>query len=105
MKRLIFSLFLISPSLAFGLGLDAAKANGLVGETPSGYLEAVKPNPGKDVLALVSEINGKRKAKYQSIAKKNGTSLGAVQKLAGEKAIKKTAPGGYVKLDGRWKRK
>ena len=88
---------------ASALTLGQAKAQGLVGETPSGYLAAVKPSPS--VNALIKDINGKRKAAYQNIAKKNGQPLSTVQQLAGQKAINNTPTGQYVKIGGSWKKK
>ncbi|RMG41174.1 MAG: DUF1318 domain-containing protein [Candidatus Dadabacteria bacterium] len=99
-------LLLIFPLSASALTLDQAKASGLVGETPTGYLAVVHPPAGKDLKALVNEINKKRKEKYRQIAKKNGTDLKVVEKLAAEKAIKKTKPGHYYMTpDGKWVKK
>ena len=89
---------------AFAIDLQTAKSQGLVGETPSGYLEAVKP-ASAETKALIQSVNAKRKQKYQDIATRNKTSLQAVEQLAGKKAIEKSAPGNYVKLGGAWKRK
>lgn len=88
---------------AFALELDAAKADGLVGETTSGYLAAVKPSP--EVDKLVSSINSKRKAHYQKIADKNGISLQAVEVRAGKKAIEKTAAGQFINTGAGWEEK
>ena len=95
-------LFIALP--AFALDLQTAKNQGLVGETPSGYLEAVKA-PSAEVKALIADVNGKRKQKYKDIAARNNTSLQAVEQLAGKKAIEKSAPGSYIKLGGSWQQK
>ncbi len=93
-------LFLVNPALA--IDLQSAKNQKLVGETPSGYLAAVK-SPSSEVQQLIKDINGKRKSKYQSIARKNGTTLDTVQQLAGKKAIDKSKKKGHcVKLGGEW---
>jgi len=89
---------------AFALELQDAKDQGLVGETPSGYLEAVN-TPTAEVRELVDSINAKRKQHYQKIANGNNTSLSAVEKLAGEKAIEKSKAGHYIKQGGQWKQK
>ena len=68
------------------LNLDEAKAQKLVKETPSGYLTAVKPSA--EVDTLIKKINAGRKAQYQKIAKKQGTSLATVEQLAGKKLAK-----------------
>lgn len=96
---LVFSLF------AFGIGLDSAKQQGLVGEQPSGYLAVVgKSTPELD--ALVHDINQKRRAAYEAIAQRNGTDLTAVEQLAGKKAIEQTPAGQYIRLpSGQWLRK
>ena len=97
----LFTLLLCQP--AFALELSDAKSQGLVGETPTGYLEVVKANPEAD--KLIKEINAKRKTHYQEIAKKNKTPLNAVEKLAGQKAMEKTPAGQYVKVGGKWQKK
>ncbi len=77
---LVLSLFALPAS---ALDLAQAKTQGLVQETASGYLKVVKPTgAAKD---LVKNINAGRKAEYQKIAKKRGTSLAAVEKLAGKR--------------------
>lgn len=86
------------------LDLDAAKSQGLLGEQPNGYLGVVKATPA--AVELAADINGKRRAAYEAIAKKNGASLDQVAVLAGQKAIEKAAPGVYVKTpDGQWVKK
>ena len=101
LSTLALSLLMALP--AFALDLGEAKSAGLVGETSSGYLAAVKPSG--DVDALVADINSKRKAHYQQIAKKNGISLQAVEVRAGQKAMDKTPAGEYVNSGGGWKKK
>ena len=105
-KNLVFFLVLLFPATAFAISLDAAKGQGLVGETPSGYLKAVDGNPSGEVQALVQDINQKRRAEYSRIAGKNGTSVSAVEALAGKKAIESTKPGLYVQnAAGAWVKK
>jgi uncharacterized protein YdbL (DUF1318 family) len=89
---------------AFALDLQQAKDQGLVGETTTGYLEAVS-SPSPDVKALIQSINAQRKAKFQEIAISNKTSLETVEKLAGKKAIEKSDAGAYIKIDGSWQKK
>lgn len=91
---------------ASAASLDQAKAQGLVGEQPNGYLGVVATNAPADVQALVADINGKRKNEYQSIAQRNNTSLQAVEALAGKKAVELTPAGQYVRLpSGAWVKK
>lgn len=91
---------------AWALTLDEAKKQGLVGEKPNGYLGAVSDNPSPAVQALIADINRKRKQRYEEIAKRNNTTLQAVELLAGKTAIKKTEPGYYIQLPtGQWTKK
>ncbi len=98
---LAVSLFMALP--AFALELDAAKSAGLVGETSTGYIAAIKSSP--EVDALVTSINIQRKIHYQEIATKNGITLLAVEVRAGEKAIEKTAAGEYINRGNGWQKK
>lgn len=92
----------VSP--AWALSLEEAKAHGLVGETPSGYLDVVQQSP--EATAVANDINAQRKQAYQQIAAKNGSPLSAVEQIAGKQAIEKAAPGTMVKLpNGSWKKK
>lgn len=104
-KKLTIAAFLslFITAQAFALSLDEAKSKGLVGETPSGYLEVVQSNA--EASSLAHEVNSKRREHYQEIAKKNGTPLKAVEELAGKKAIEKTVRGNYVKVNGAWVKK
>ena len=89
---------------AFALSLQEAKSDGLVGEQANGYLGIVSSST-PELKTLVEDINKKRRAAYQRIADKNGTELGAVEQLAGQKAIGKTARGNYVKQrSGGWEK-
>ncbi|SRR5690606_17404048 len=97
------AVLLLVSATAFGLELKDAKAQGLVGETDTGYLAAVQASA--EVSALVADINAQRKAEYQRIARQNGISLADMEKLAAQKAIEKTPPGHYVSIGGQWQRK
>ncbi len=98
------ALTFLTSSSAFALSLEDAKQRGLVGETPSGYLEAVAPSA--EAQQLVNEINQKRTEAYKAIAAKNGAGVDAVAQIAGKEAIEKAPSGTYVKLPGgNWTRK
>ena len=91
---------------AVAMDLQHAKEMGMVGETQSGYLGIVNSAAPAEVKALVNDINKKRKDKYQEIAKRNGTSVTSVEKLAGEKAMSRTPSGQYVMSpSGKWMKK
>lgn len=95
---------LLLSTLAMALDLDEAKSRGLVGEQPDGFLGVVKATP--DAVQLAEEINAKRHAAYEAIARKNGATLDQVAILAGQKAIEKTLPGTFIKTpEGKWIKK
>ena len=90
-KSLILVSFLFS-SIAFAIGLDEAKQQGLV---------VVQ----KNAQILVNDINAQRKAVYVKLAAKNGITLQQVEKLAAEKTYKKTSTGNYLWMSGKWAKK
>ena len=94
---------LLASVTAFALDLGQAKAEGLVGETTSGYLAVVVSSP--EAEEVVNNINAQRRTQYQSIAENNGTSLDAVEALAGQTAIERTSAGQYINMGGGWERK
>ncbi len=101
---------MLLPLSVFALGLQEAKSQLLVGESVTGYLGAVPQGAveaSASVAVLVNDINAKRKASYQKIAKRNGASLTAVEQLAAKKAIEKTVSGQMIQLSpgGAWLRK
>lgn len=90
---------------AMAIGLDAARAQGLVGETPSGFIAPVK-SPSADVRALVNKVNSQRRAQYQKIASRNGVGLEQVGRLTAEKVINGLPRGAYYQnTRGGWVRK
>lgn len=101
---LLFGLFLSLAAAA--ASLDSAKSDGWIGEKPDGYLGLVRNDAPGDVKAMVDDVNGKRRQRYQEIAKQQGAPLSEVEKVGGQTAIDKTAPGHYVMdLSGRWRKK
>ncbi|MHA7808717.1 MAG: YdbL family probable chaperone protein [Marinobacter adhaerens] len=114
MKRLIqmFALVLafgISASvLAMGLDeakqkLDSVKQQGLIGETPTGYLEVVRAEG--QAKEVVEAINSARRDEYKRIAEKHNIPVTQVETVAGKKAIEKTPSGQYVQMGGKWVKK
>jgi len=102
---LLVPCLLMAPVQAGATDLHAAKQAGLIGEKPDGYLGLVRSAPA-DVRELVTRINRKRRAHYQEIAARNGTTLRQVELLAGKKAIRKTPSGYYIQTpSGQWRRK
>ena len=107
MKRVFFVCvaLLLFCQTAFALDLQTAKSQGLVGETPTGYLALVHKGGGGEVVELVKSINQQRRQEYQKIAQRNNTSLQAVEKLAGKQALEKTPRGQFIFKDGTWSKK
>ncbi|MCD6035125.1 MAG: uncharacterized protein K0R63_866 [Rickettsiales bacterium] len=103
---LAVALMLLAPA-AYAIDIDSAKAKGLVGERPDGYLGAVSSSADAETKALVEEINTKRRAKYQQVSQENNQQLRVVEKVAGEKAIKEhVSPGEYyMDASGKWVKK
>ena len=103
LKVLFVGLLSLNAACVFAGDLQQAKSAGLVGEQLNGYLGAVSSDA--EAKALVADINAKRKAKYESIASQNSTSLETVELLAGKKAIEKTQAGNYIQTATGWKKK
>ena len=86
--------------------LTQPKADGLIGEQANGYIGLVKQNVPADIKKLVNDVNAKRRAGYQKIAKKQGTSLAEVERVGGNTAIEKTLRGNYIRdASGTWRKK
>lgn len=103
-KVFFIGMIVINSACALAIDLQQVKADGLIGEQLNGYLGVVSA-ASPDVRALVDDVNKKRKAKYQSIAAQNSTSLETVELLAGKKAIEKTSAGNYIQSATGWKKK
>ncbi|MBN7769539.1 YdbL family protein [Marinobacter daepoensis] len=108
LSAFIMALAITLPALAMGLDeakqkLDGFKQQGLIGETPTGYLDVVKA--GGDASAVVQAINNARRAEYTRIAEKHSISVTQVETVAGQKAIEKTPSGQFVLMNGKWVRK
>mgnify|MGYP000700479684 CR=1 FL=1 len=77
---------LMAASPAFALDLHGARAQGLVTETPDGFVKAAKSSP--EVDALVADVNAKRRAEYERISKQNGQPVDVVGRLAAPQIAK-----------------
>ncbi|WP_407296509.1 YdbL family protein [Stutzerimonas zhaodongensis] len=105
---LLMALCLTLPATAMSLNeamsaLGQAKASGLLGERPDGYLGVVQSSGQAEEIA--SQINQARRAEYHRLAQKNGISVSDVEAIAGKKAIEKTPPGQIIMLNGSWTKK
>ena len=94
------------PLPSWGLTLEEAKTQGMVGEQPNGYLGIVQPGASAEVQALVNDVNQKRRQTYEDISRRNATKLEAVEMLAGKTAIDNTKPGNFIQCpSGQWVKK
>jgi len=85
-----------------------AKAEGKVGETYKGYLEAVKPEYLKDkaLKKLVDQENADRKTLYELIARKQKATPEKVAELNAARNFSRAKSGHYLKnKDGKWEQK
>lgn len=93
---------MVGPALAGDPVIDAAKAQGLVGEKIDGYLGIVSDVDGA-IQRKVDEINAKRREVYTQLAQKEGQPLSVVARLTGEKLIADQPSGSLVYDDsGSW---
>lgn len=86
--------------------LDGARAKGLVGERPDGYVGAVV-TPTPDIQTLIANINAQRRAKYEGIAKQKGVPVEQIGALTAEKVIRENLQPGWYYMDssGNWIKK
>ena len=87
---------------ALALDLDEARAKGLLGEQPTGYVGIVGTST-PELESLAAEVNVRRRAHYEGIAARNGTRVEAVAALAGKKLVEGAPSGQFVKTNGGWK--
>ncbi len=91
---------------AWAIDIHDAKAQGLVGEANSGFVAAVQSPASAEARALIADVNGKRRTKFESTAQKTGTTVAQVANRFYEIAVQKTAPGHYFQdSSGRWQKK
>jgi uncharacterized protein YdbL (DUF1318 family) len=97
----------ILPWSAFADSLDDARAAGLVGERPDGYVDYVTPNPTPDLRNLVDSINAQRRKVYEKLAGEKGVPAEEVGALAAEKTISQRLKPGwyYLNSSGQWVKK
>ena len=100
------TLLLLGAVAANAATLGDAKSAGQIGESVDGYLHLVDNNAPDEVKALVKDVNNKRRAKYQSIARKRGVEVQDVATLAGAKLVERAPTGQYVMdSDANWRKK
>jgi uncharacterized protein YdbL (DUF1318 family) len=97
---------MLTVSVAMASPLSKPKADGLIGEQANGYIGLVVKDVPANIKKLVSDTNARRKAGYQKIAAKQGTSLADVEKVGGNTAFQKTLKGNYYRDGGgAWRKK
>ena len=85
MKKNIFILMLALSFNLLALDLDSARSSGKVEEQADGYLKALDAS----AQTLVSDVNAKRKAHYEEVAKKTNVPVEEVAKAAALKIKEK----------------
>lgn len=107
MKRIFATVFLaLLMQSAWAIDIQTAKAQGLVGEARTGYIAAVQRPASADVQALIREVNAKRKAQFESTARKNNLTVAQVSNRFYELAVQRTRKGHYYQdASGRWQKK
>jgi uncharacterized protein YdbL (DUF1318 family) len=101
----------LAPAAAVALdaksAVDAAKAQGVVGEQADGFLGFVKPSSDPALKGAVAEINSGRAALYRQAAAKNGVSPEAAGASAFSTVVQsRLKPGEYYKpAGGGWVKK
>jgi hypothetical protein len=97
----------LTTTVAHADALDDARAAGLLGERPDGYVDVVNPGASADILSLKEQINAQRRKIYQQLAGEKGVPVEEVGALAAEKTIsQKLKPGMYyLNSSGQWVQK
>ena len=86
--------------------IDAAIAEGVIGECIDGYLGVVSGEIDPAVLRKMNDINNQRRALYAKLAEDTNTTTAQVARLTGEKQIEKAPPGAFVMTEsGSWTQK
>ncbi|MDY0882504.1 YdbL family protein [Dongia soli] len=87
--------------------LDGARAKGLIGERPDGYVGIVSGNAGADIQKLVQDVNEQRRTKYEQIAKQKGVPVEQIGAITAEKIIQEKLQPGWYFMDsgGKWIKK
>ncbi|HEV7159273.1 MAG TPA: YdbL family protein [Caulobacteraceae bacterium] len=86
--------------------VDAAKAQGVIGEQADGFLGLVAGSGPADVRAAMAAINAGRAGAYKDIAAKTGVSDVAAGEATARQLIERLPAGEYYRpLNGGWTRK
>lgn len=112
-RKLVAAVLIAGAAIAFSAPasagdpqIDAAKAQGIVGERIDGYLGIVDASADASLTRKVQDINNKRRAAYDDLASQTNTTPQQVARVTGEKLVSEAAPGEYIMDDsGTWKQK
>ena len=86
--------------------VDAAKAQGVVGEQGDGFLGLVSGSASAPVKAAMDEINAGRSKAYQDIATRSGVSPAAAGEATAQQLFARVPAGQYYRpVGGAWTRK
>lgn len=88
--------------------ISELKQSGKIGETPSGFAEAVNKESAQDeeISRLITAENNDRKLLYGIIAKESGTSVEEVGMGNAKRYFQKASDSDYFKTQaGEWKQK
>ena len=107
MRNLLATIFMFfAVQSAWAIDIHDAKDQGLVGESTSGYLAAVKSPASAEVNSLVADVNRKRKAQFEKTAQSTSTTVAQVANRFYELAVQRTAAGHYYQdAGGKWVKK
>lgn len=91
---------------AWAIDIDSAKGQGLVGESNSGYLAAVKTPASAEVQKLIDTVNAKRRSAFEKTAASTTATVEQVRYRFYQLAVQKTQSGHYYQdASGAWKKK
>ncbi|MEI6056938.1 MAG: YdbL family protein [Lentisphaerota bacterium] len=79
------------------------KDKGIIGENSSGYLAYVASS--SEGQSIVNAENADRKAAYEMIAQKTGSTADAVGRLRAAQIAQNEASGHYIQKNGYWVKK
>lgn len=86
--------------------VDAAKAQGVIGEQGDGFLGLVSGSADPAVKSAMDEINAGRAKAYQDIATKTGVSQAAAGEATAVQLLARLPAGYYYRpLAGSWTKK
>ena len=94
------------PASAADPQIESAKDEGVVGERIDGYLGIVSGGADPALTRRVQDINNKRRAAYDELAKQTNTTPEQVARVTGEKLIAQAPAGEHIMdASGSWKQK